>query len=99
MHFAGCRVAHHVGEPFGLCGAVVAVAYRRLAEHAAAQRRRERGGLDGRHGATDGVLPVVVKHERSLKTRPAADGLDSTPGSNPELQKHNNMQGPKEELW
>jgi putative DNA primase/helicase len=44
-------------------------------------------------------VPDQFRGERSFKTRPAANGLDSTPGSNPELQKHNKMQGPKEELW
>jgi putative DNA primase/helicase len=42
-------------------------------------------------------VPDQFRGERSLKTRPAA--LDSTPGSNPELQKRNKVQGPKEELW
>jgi hypothetical protein len=44
-------------------------------------------------------VPDQFRGECGLKTRPSGSGIDSPPRSNPELQKHNTMQGPKEELW
>ena len=44
-------------------------------------------------------VPDQFREKRTGKTRPSGNGLDKTVDSNPELQRHDKMQGPKEELW